>query len=424
MTTFSKNSDKNFTFLSKNSRDNFCKNKDFKKRFDNVVSRFEDKFLCCPSSVFSSPGRIEIVGNHTDHNGGKVLTATIDRNILVCVNKTDDAKIIIWSDNFGCISVNTKNLEFEKAESKTSIAIVKGVADYYIKNGYCVGGFNAYMSSDIPIGAGVSSSSAFEMAIAEILNVFYNKNRVSNLHKALASQYAENKYFGKPCGLMDQLAISQGAINMIDFKIENQPKLTNLNWTFESSFDIFIINTGGSHANLIESYASILNEMKSIANFFGKNRLCEIDKSKLIFNQKEIFQKFDGRSFLRSVHFYEENERVEKAYKSINGNNIKSFLESVNDSGLSSWTQLQNLYTENDKKQNIPYALSIVKNFDGCIASRVHGGGFAGTILVFVEKNKSKEFSNMAIENFGKENTIKVKITNSGTCEIARLEEK
>ena len=366
---------------------------------------------------YSASGRIEIVGNHTDHNGGKVLCASINIDTLGAVSKRDDGMILVKSKGYPFIKVSTRDLDFKISEVGSSQAIIKGILAYFKGAGAKIGGFNAYTTSAVPKGSGVSSSSAFELLIAEILNSLYNDGKLDKVFKAKASQYAECAYFGKPCGLMDQSAISLGGVNMIDFHSFENPEISSAEWKFDD-LDIYVIATGGDHCDLTDDYAAIPNEMRQVATLFGGKNLSEVAMDKFFSEKDNLAKKVGERAILRAEHFYEENLRVEKAYKAVKEEDEKAFLEAVNESGLSSRFKLQNLYSPKSKSHLIEEALDKIEGMDGVVAKRVHGGGFAGTILVFVKKDSSHSANEQFKCLFGEKNVFKLSVRPYGAMRV------
>ncbi|MEG1529153.1 MAG: galactokinase family protein [Clostridia bacterium] len=388
-----------------------------KARFLELVKMHKETFNLDDLDFYSSPGRIEIVGNHTDHNGGKVLAAAINVDTLASVSSRTDGIIEVKSKGYPMLKVDTSNVKFDVREVGTSNALIKGVVDYFIRSGKQVGGFSACMTSSVPKGSGVSSSSSFELAIAEILNVLFNGGNLDAVFKAKASQYAENTYFGKPCGLMDQSAIALGGVNLIDFKSFTNPIIDKAHWAFDD-LDIFVIATGGDHANLTDDYAAIPFEMKEVAECFGAKLLCEIPRARFDSGKQNIKNKVSERAYLRAEHYYEENERVEKAFSAIGNLDEQAFLDAVNASGLSSKHKLQNLFSPAGGNHNLEYALDRVEKIDGVVAKRVHGGGFAGTILVFVKTQFSSGAKAAFNVMFGDENVFELAIRDSGAIKL------
>lgn len=383
-----------------------------KPRFQELLAMHKEIFNTEDVEFYSSPGRIEIVGNHTDHNGGKVLCAAINFDTLATVSARTDGIIEVKSKGYPMLRVDTSAVNFLASEIGTSNALIKGVVDYFIHTNKKVGGFSACMTSSVPKGSGVSSSSSFELVIAEILNVMYNNSVLDAIFKAKASQYAENTFFGKPCGLMDQSAIALGGVNLIDFKDFDNPVVERANWDFKD-LDIYVIATGGDHSNLTDDYAAIPYEMKEVASQFGAKLLHEIPRDKWERDKQNVKGKVSERAFLRAEHFFEENERVENAVKAIDNRDEQAFLDIVNESGLSSRYKLQNTYSPAGKNKNLENALDRVVKIDGVVASRVHGGGFAGTILVFAKKSASGVESALNVM-FGEGNVFKLAIRPTG----------
>lgn len=392
-----------------------CKNEEI-SRFEELIGMHKSTFNTEDVEFFSSPGRIEIVGNHTDHNGGKVLCAAINFDTLASVSKRTDGIIEVKSKGYPMLRVDVEHPDFAVSEIGTSLALIKGVVDYFKRSGKKVGGFSACMTSNVPKGSGVSSSSSFELAIAEILNVFYNDSSLDPVFKAKASQYAENTFFGKPCGLMDQSAIALGGVDFIDFASFDEPIIEKAHWNFDD-LDIYVIATGGDHSDLTDDYAAIPQEMKEVASLFGAKLLHEIPRDKWERDKNNIVGKVSKRAYLRAEHFFEENARVENALKAVKGGNEDEFLSIVNESGLSSRYKLQNTYSPASRNHNLENALDRVVKIEGVVASRVHGGGFAGTILVFAKKSETGVDNALEIM-FGTENVFKLAIRDSGATKL------
>jgi len=387
-----------------------------KQRFISLLDAHKKSFNVSAESFYSSPGRIEITGNHTDHNGGKVLCAAINFDTLAAVSARNDGIIEVKSAGYPMIRVDVAKPVFSVNEIGTSLALVKGVVDYFVRSGKKVGGFSASMTANVPKGSGVSSSSSFELIIAEILNVLYNDGKLDAIFKAKASQYAENAYFGKPSGLMDQSAIALGGVNLIDFRDFQSPVVKRAHWAFDN-LDIYVISTGGDHSNLTDDYAAIPVEMKEVATCFGKKLLCEIPREQWESEKAGIKNKVSERAFLRAEHFFEENERVENAVKAIDNGDEQAFIDIINQSGLSSRYKLQNTYSPAGRNHNLENALDRVVKIEGVRASRVHGGGFAGTILVLADKSASGVDDAFNVM-FGAENVFKLAIREDGATRL------
>lgn len=386
-------------------------------RYEVVLEEYAKHFVDNIDRIYSSPGRIELIGNHTDHNNGMVLCAAVNVDTIAAVHSNPESSIIrIASQGFPIVEVDINQLSFIDREQGTSKALVKGILRYFVDKGYKIGAFNAATISDVFKGAGVSSSAAFEVLVAEIINDLFNDGAISKIDKAKAAQFAEYAYFGKPCGLMDQSAVSLGGVSYIDFEDNNFPLVNNMKWNMDIA--VVLVNTGGDHCDLTEHYASIKDDMEKIANYFGFKTLRAITDKQFYCRIPALYSKFSGRAIMRAMHYYEENTRVERGREAIKNNDIKTLLKMINESGDSSYKKLQNCYVPGDEVQNIPFAISVSKHFDGVRAVRVHGGGFAGTILAFVDKAKANEYALYMKNLFGTESTHIVNIRNDGTTRV------
>lgn len=381
-----------------------------------LKERFIKKFNIEPTDYFVSPGRIELLGNHTDHNNGKVLVSSIDLNVLSAVTPRDDKKIVFYSKGYKKMEVSLKRLRIRDTEKGTSLALIRGVLYRMKELGYKIGGFSCVSDSSVPRGAGVSSSAAFELMVAKIISYYYNNDSIPAFELAKIAQYSETVYFNKPCGLLDQSGIALGGINYIDFKSTSSPEINNLKIKIKG-YQFIIINTGDDHSNLTHCYSEIKDDMRLISNHFNKNVLREVNEEDFYAAKEEIIAKYGMRVYLRGKHYFEENNRVQLAYDSLkNGNSIK-LLEMMNESGVSSYYQLKNCYVS-DEYENLPKALNRVKQIDPKCYSRVHGGGFAGTMLMIVSKDKVNEILPILHQEFGKKNIMKVNLVEYGTTRL------
>ena len=365
------------------------------------------------SDFFSSSGRMEILGNHTDHNHGLVLVGAINLEIICAASKRNDNIIKVFSEGYGLIEFDTRNISKQKEESGKTIALIKGVCSKIKELGLSIGGFNAYIKSNVPAGSGVSSSAAFECLIVKILNYYYNADKIDNFTSASVAQYAENVYFDKPCGLLDQCGVAFGGVNMIDFKSIKNPKVVHLEPDFKD-YEIIITNCGGDHSSLTEHYSSIRKEMEDVAHFFHKKQLRNVPYNTFFENIKELRNYVSDRAILRAIHFYNENNLVKKGFSYLKHNNIKGFLKCINDSGNSSYMLLQNTCVPGNLTQNLNLALTLSKNIIKDGAVRVHGGGFEGTILAFVNKNEVDNYVEKMSKVFLKDNVYRVNLRNYG----------
>ena len=355
--------------------------------------------------IFSAPGRTEICGNHTDHNLGKVVAGSVNLDVIAVVSVDNSDIIEIKSEGYpvDCISLN--DLSVKDEEANTSSSLIRGVAYRFSELGYKIGGFKAYTTSNVLKGSGLSSSAAYEVLIGTILNGAYNDTKVSAVEIAKIAQFAENVYFKKPCGLMDQMASSVGGIISIDFADENNPVVEKIDFDFSSTgYALCILDTGGNHADLTNEYASIPYEMKNVEKYFGKNVLREVKKEEIISNIQPIREKFGDRAVLRALHFLDENENVDNLSQSLKNNDFDTFLKVNKKSGNSSFRFLQNVYANiNPQEQGISLAIYIAESIlKDKGAYRVHGGGFGGTTQNFVPEDMVSEFKEKAEQVFGK----------------------
>ena len=375
-----------------------------RERYENAVMKFKELYGDVPYRLFSAPGRTEVGGNHTDHNHGKVLAAGVSLDVIAVVEKTDDDIIKIRSEGFPVDVVDITDLNVNPDDVNTSAALIRGVADGFVKNGFKIGGFRAYTTSNVLKGSGLSSSAAFEVLVGTILNYLYNECEATPVKIAQIAQYAENVHFGKPSGLMDQMASSVGSFITIDFEDTENPVINSVAFDFKKAgYNLCIVDTKGNHADLTPEYASIPSEMKSVAGFFGKNYLREITKDMLLENIAEVRAATSDRAVLRALHFFDDNERVDREFSALKDGRIDDFLCEINSSGNSSYKYLQNIFAasapdEQGLSIGLYTAASILKN-EG--ASRVHGGGFAGTIQAFVPDGKLSEFESEMNRIFG-----------------------
>ncbi len=357
------------------------------KRYVGLLELFKKTYGDTEVAIYSAPGRSEVCGNHTDHQNGEVLAASINLDAIAVVSENDDNVIKVVSDGYPMITVELNSLDKQPGDKGTSAGIIRGVAAGLKNAGYKLSGFNAYVTSDVLIGAGLSSSAAFETIIGTIISGMFNNMEISPVKIAQVGQFAENVYFGKPCGLMDQMACSVGGLIHIDFENTKEPFVEKVNVDFgKYNHSLCIVDTKGSHQDLTDDYAAVPQEMKAVAKYFGKNVLREVDEKDFYKNIADIRKKTSDRAVLRAVHFFEEEKRVEKIVERLNAGDFESFLAMITASGNSSFKYLQNVYTNKDvKNQGVSVGLAASEiALAGCGATRVHGGGFAGTIQAFV----------------------------------------
>ena len=345
--------------------------------------------------LFSAPGRTEVGGNHTDHNHGKVLAASVDLDTVAAAAKRDDSVIVEKSFNFDALEVDISDLNIHTEEFGKSSGLIRGMCAGFVEYGYKIGGFNAASMSRVLSGSGLSSSAAYEVLIGTILNHLYNDGKVSAVDIAKIAQFAENKYFGKPCGLMDQMASSVGSFITIDFKDPSEPIIKKVNFDFAScGHALCIIDTGGDHADLTDDYAAVRGEMEQAAEVFGKSVLRDVDEAEFMSNISLVREKVNDRAVLRAMHFYAENKRAEAEVKALESGDFDAFKELVTESGRSSYMYNQNVFTTKDvAHQGVSLALAMCEYLlKGKGAWRVHGGGFAGTVQAFVPVDMLDDF--------------------------------
>ena len=357
------------------------------ERYVKALESFEKIYGEKEVEIYSAPGRSEVGGNHTDHQFGKVLATSINLDAIAIVAPKEEAEIDLKSEGYDRITVDLNHLNKADVKEGSSEALIAGVAFKLKEEGYNIGGFEAYVTSDVLNGAGMSSSAAFEVLIGNILSGLYNDMKISPVFLAQAGQFAENEFFGKPCGLMDQMASSVGGLINIDFENPEEPKIKKVEVDFEEyGHSLCIVDTKGSHADLTDDYAAIPEEMKEVAGFFDKAVLREVDKDDFYLNLPKIREILGDRAVLRAMHLFEENKRVDEQVKALEDGDFETFKKLIKESGNSSFKYLQNVYSSHDlnnQSVSIGLAMSDISLGDRGV-SRVHGGGFAGTIQAFV----------------------------------------
>lgn len=370
---------------------------------------------------FSAPGRTEICGNHTDHNNGKVFAASVDLDVIAVVEPTDDGFVTIKSEGFPEDKVDINDLAVHPEEKNTSAALIRGVLKGFKRNGHDIGGFRAYTTSTVMKGSGLSSSAAFEVLVGTILSHLYNEGQISPVKVAQISQFAENEYFGKASGLMDQMASSVGGFVAIDFKDNDIPVIESIKCDFAKyEHALCIVDAKGDHADLSDEYSAIPKEMKEIAGFFDCETLRSLALADITLNINVLRERYGDRAVLRAIHFFHENERVERVVHALKNERFEDFLSSVRESGDSSFKYLQNIYSNDDiRHQCLSIALNVAESsLHRKGACRVHGGGFAGTIQAFVPFDSLKQFKMNMEKVFGTGACHILSIRNVGGCEV------
>jgi galactokinase len=391
------------------------------KRYVAAIEKYEGLFGEGDVEIYSAPGRSEVGGNHTDHQYGCVLATSINLDAIAIVG-TNEGSIRLVSEGFDeMIEVNLNDLAINPDEEGTTVSLIRGMAAKLQEAGYQIGGFTAYITSDVLMGAGLSSSAAFETIIGTILSGLYNNMEVSPVFIAQAGQYAENVYFGKPCGLMDQMACSVGGLINIDFADPAEPVMRKVEVEFEDyHYSLCIVDTKGSHADLTDEYAAVPAEMKAVAEKLGKPVLRQIDAEEFYKNIPELRDELGDRAVLRAIHFLNENERVGKQVAALNEGRFADFLQLVKESGNSSFKYLQNVYTSKDvQNQAMSIGLAVAETVLGDHGvSRVHGGGFAGTIQIFVENEFVPEIKAAMDGVFGEGSCHVLKVRKYGGMKV------
>ncbi len=392
-----------------------------KERYINAICSFERYYGKGEIEIFSAPGRSEIGGNHTDHQHGEILAASINLDMIGVVTGTQTPLIEVVSDGYEKITVSLDELELKEEEKGTTAALIKGVLDGMKNHGYKTGGFRAYITSDVLIGAGLSSSAAYETLIGTILSGLYNDMTVTATEIAMIGQYAENVYFGKPCGLMDQMACSVGSLVHVNFADPKNPEVEKVVFDMNKyGYSLCITDTKGSHADLTADYAAVPEEMKQVAGYFGQDVLLGVTIEDVWKAMVPLREMAGDRAVLRALHFITENERVKGEVSALKEENVEGFFKLVKESGDSSYKYLQNVYSNRDvKNQKVSLALALSDIFLGERGvSRVHGGGFAGTIQAFVKNEDVEAYRKHMDAVFGEGACVDLKIRKYGGMRV------
>ncbi|MBQ7004172.1 MAG: galactokinase [Oscillospiraceae bacterium] len=385
----------------------------YRQRFLEAIEAFRKEFGDAQEiALFSAPGRTELGGNHTDHQGGHVLAGSVNLDIIAVAAVRTDGQIRLKSEGFCMDCITLDHLQPVKEEENTSASLLRGIAAKFTENGHPVTGFDAYTTSDVLRGSGLSSSAAFEVLVGNICNTFFAEGSVDAVQIAQIGQYAENVYFGKPCGLMDQMACSVGGVIGIDFK-EAMPQITraDVDLTAEG-YALCILDSGADHADLTGDYAAIPAEMKAVAHALGAEVLSQTSKEALLANLPAIRRSCGDRAVLRALHFFGDDARVPRETAALQNGDFSAFLEEVKASGRSSFMYLQNVSTyQSPAGQEVAVTIALCEQLlAGRGAVRVHGGGFAGTVQAFVPLDMLDAFRTAAEAVLGE-----------GKCHVLRL---
>ncbi len=404
-----------------------------KKRITRAVEGFTERFGAPRDMhIFSAAGRSEIGGNHTDHQRGQVLAASLNIDSLAITDRVSENVITLYSEGYDTYTINLDELEAKSSETGSTASLIRGVAAGFAKKGFKIGGFKAYVTSDVLGGSGLSSSASFESLIGVILSGLFNDNKVSTVDIAKIGQYAENHYLDKPCGLMDQMACSVGGFVHIDFAKtgdsdplfdDSYPKIERIEFDPEDyGYTLVITDTKASHADLTDEYAAIPKEMKEVAAFFGKDVLSEVAEDDFLKKIPDIRKKTGDRAIVRALHFFEENKRVMAEAEALKRNDFRSFLGQFESSARSSFEYLQNIHPANkvnEQSMSIALGVSDVVLGSGNGYARVHGGGFAGTIQTFVKSGFADEYIKEMDALLGQGASVKYRIRKHGCIQIS-----
>lgn len=371
--------------------------------------------------IFSTPGRTEVGGNHTDHNAGRILAAAVDLDVLAAAAPNSDGVIRVHSAGYPPSEVKVNELDVVEGEKYTSTALIRGVCARLHALGYRLGGFDACATSNVLKGSGLSSSAAYEVLITTILDHFYNQDRIDPILNAQISQFAENNFFGKPCGLMDQTTAAVGGFVTIDFKDFAHPIVKKVEFDFNASgFTLVIVDTGGNHADLNDDYTALEHEMKAVAKALGGQVLREFSKQKVLDSIPFLRGKVNDRAIQRAIHFYDDDQRVVEQVRALETGQFEQFLRLIIESGYSSWMLCQNIYSNKAwEEQGIAIGLAVSENLlKGRGAWRVHGGGFAGTIQAFTPNDLLPEYLRRMRAIFGERSCYELLVRPAGTIRV------
>lgn len=390
-------------------------------RYAYVLNTFKETYNSDQATVFSSPGRSEIGGNHTDHNHGRVLAGAVNLDNIAAATANNSGIIRILSIGYPAFEVDLSDLNPDKNEFYTSASLVRGICARLKELGFSIGGFDAVIDGGVPKGSGLSSSASFEVLIGTIISELFNEGKLDPITNAIIGQYAENNFFGKPCGLMDQTACAVGGFITIDFEDPSKPIVKKLDFDFTTTgFALVITDTGGNHADLNDEYASLPVEMKSVAKELNASVLREVSLENIVEAIPALRDKTGDRAILRAYHFQGDNQRVVRQVEALERNDFQAFLQMVIESGYSSYMYNQNIFPVNNvREQGVSLALALSEMvLKGKGAWRVHGGGFAGTIQAFVPQELLPAYISTLEHVFGEGSCRKLFIRNTGATKV------
>ena len=384
-------------------------------RYQELVKGYENLFGDQDVLLFTSPGRTEISGNHTDHNHGKVLAGSINLDCVGVAAKNNSKEVRIVSETYHQdFTIDLDDLTPSPKKAGT-VDLTKGLLKGFLEAGHAIGGFNAYITSNVISAAGVSSSASYEMLLCAMINTFFNEGKLDAVDYAHIGKYSENHYWDKASGLLDQMACAVGGLITIDFKNPAVPAVEKISFDFAGAgHSLIIVQTGKGHADLSADYSSVPNEMKKVAQFFGKEVLADVEEADVIARINEVREFAGDRSVMRAFHFFEENKKVEAEVAALKAGDFHAFLENITASGNSSWKWLQNCYTTASvQEQGISIALALTEMFiaekkKG--ACRIHGGGFAGVIMAMLPNELVDEYISFIEKAMGEESAYRMSI--------------
>ena len=384
---------------------------------DYLKEQFLKTFQEDAETFLSCGGRFEVLGNHTDHNHGLSIAATCSLSIYAALKKRDDNIVRLLSEGFGYSEIDLSIVDKDENEVGQPSALIRGIANYLFNNGYKYKGFDIYLKSNVPPGAGVSSSAAFELLLAQSFNVLFNDSEIPLMTLCKAGQFAERDYYGKMCGLLDQIGVAYGGLVYIDFQDIANPIVEPLKMSFDD-YQFIIVNSGGSHAGLDHLYKEIPDNMFEVANVFGKNFLRDVDYQLLQEKSEDVIAKCGLASYYRAIHFFEENIRVKTAAEAIKKNDVETLIYMMNESRVSSTKLLKNMYVDQVEGSPLEACKLILKASHNKAGVKINGGGFAGSVIALVPKDEVKNVVDAAKDKYGKDNVHLVDVRYDIPCEL------
>ena len=381
-----------------------------------LKNKFIEQYKTEPELYLSCGGRFEVLGNHTDHNHGLCLAATCSLSIYASIKRRDDLLVHLFSEGFTETTIDLSSLDKNTEEKGQPSALVRGVAAYLAKE-YKIGGFDIYIKSEIPGGAGVSSSAAFELLFAQTFNKLFNNEQIPLMTLCKAGQFAEREYYGKMCGLLDQIGVAYGGLVYIDFEDIVNPKVKPLKAVLEN-YCFVIVNSGGSHAGLDHLYKAIPDDMYQVAHCFGKEYLREVEEAEVIKNKQDVIDKCGELAYDRALHFYGENRRVKEAFDAIEDNDLDALVRLINESRKSSTDLLHNMYVNEVQGSPLEACELIMKASNNKAGVKINGGGFAGSVIALVPLTELDNVLKESKAKYGEHNVHLVNIRNSIPSEL------